>query len=111
MPSFYKSVDCVIVSSNDSEACGLPIMESAAAGRLPISANIGILKEFRNPPGIVVPIQDDEFVSYTTNSLLDLMEDSARFEELCLQAQQFAFDHYDWKNVIGTWVELFDGSL
>ena len=42
MAAYYKDVDCLMVSSTEQESCGLPLMEAAAAGRLPISTITGI---------------------------------------------------------------------
>lgn len=106
MPTYYESVDAVIISSDESEASGLPLMEAAAAGRLPISSRVGIVSEFPNPPGVVLPLSEHEFVDIGVEVLSVLIDDSAQFRLLCQDAQEFAFEHYDWKSVIDAWVEL-----
>ena len=62
MPGFYSEMDCLINTSTYKETCGLPIMEAAAAGRLVISANIGIVDHLHKSPGIIVPEDEDNFI-------------------------------------------------
>lgn len=106
MPNFYKDVDCVMVSSDENESCGLPLMEAAAAGRLPISAKVGITCEFDNPPGIILPMDEEGFVSHGTQILNELKQDTNKFTSLCADAQDFARQHYDWSAVIEDWADL-----
>lgn len=108
MPSFYSRVDSVCVSSDDTEACGLPLMEAAAAGRLPISAKIGITKEFDNPPGLILPLEDKDFVEKGIENILELMNNPVKFKKLCEEAQAFAHDNYDWKHVAHLWANVLN---
>ena len=105
MPTYYSKVDSVIVSS-DYESCGLPLMEAAASGRLPISARVGILNEFENPPGLILPMESNEFVSEGVDKIKDLMSNPTKFRQMCQEAQDFAREYYDWKAVIGMWADL-----
>lgn len=106
MPNFYKDVDCVMVSSDENESCGLPLMEAAASGRLPISSKVGITCEFDNPPGIILPMDDAGFISHGTQILNELKEDTKKFTSLCADAQDFARQYYDWSAVIEDWANL-----
>lgn len=108
MPNFYSEVDAAIVSSNEDEACGLPLMEAAAAGRLPISAKIGITRDVDNPPGLILPLEDNDFVSKGIEKLLELKNNPIKFRKLCAEAQQFAHDNYDWKHVISMWADVLN---
>ena len=105
MPNYYPLVDCVMVTSN-YESCGLPLMEAAASGRLPISSKVGILNEFDNPPGLILPMNEEEFVSEGVEKMKELINNPTRFRQMCQGAQDFAREHYDWKSVIGMWVDL-----
>jgi len=106
MSEYYSSVDCIIVSSNASETCGLPLMESAAAGRLPISARIGITCDFENPPGLILPLDEEGFVSEGVEKIKELVANPKKYRNMCKEAQDFAREYYDWKAVIGMWVDL-----
>lgn len=106
MPEYYNQVDCIIVSSDASESCALPLMEAAAAGRLPISSRIGITCDFENPPGLILPLNEEEFVSEGSERIKELIENPKKFRSLCKEAQDFAREHYDWKAVIGMWADL-----
>jgi len=45
MSAYYENIDCLMVSSTEQESCGLPLLEAAAAGRLPISTLTGINRD------------------------------------------------------------------
>ena len=106
MPQFYSKIDCVIVPSNQDEACGLPLMESAAAGRLPVSAKIGIVAEFENTKGLILPLEAEEFVNRGTEFLYWLMDSPKQFRDMCEDAQEFAYENYDWHNVSKAWADF-----
>lgn len=106
MPEYYSQVDCIIVSSDTSESCALPLMEAAASGRLPISARIGITCDFDNPPGLILPLDEEGFVSEGVERMKELMDSPKKYQSLCKEAQDFAREHYDWKAVIGMWADL-----
>lgn len=109
MPQFYSTIDSIVVSSNATESCALPLMEAAAAGRLPISAKIGIASEFDDPPGIILPLEDEAFVCQGVKNILELTYDTNKFQQLCKEAQDFAHDFYDWQHVIQGWVKVLNG--
>lgn len=108
MPSFYSEVDAVVISTNEAEACGLPIMETAAAGRLPISARVGIARDIVHPPGIIVPVADKDFLATAKENILELQKNSVKFRQLCAEAQAFAYDHYDWRHVVPLWANVIN---
>lgn len=108
MPNFYSKVDCVIVSSDTTESCSLPLMEAAAAGRLPISAKIGIANEFNNPPGLILPLEEENFVKDAIENIKELQHNPNKFKQLCEEAQAFARDNYDWKHVAHLWADVIN---
>jgi FkbM family methyltransferase len=110
MPNFYQNTDCVIVTSDENEACGLPIMEAAASGRLPLSARIGITCEFERPPGIIVPTEPDNFVQVSVEHLSELIASPARYRLMCETAQEFAKKNYDWSVVASDWAKVILGD-
>ena len=107
MPSYYKRTHSVVVPSDEGEACGLPLMESAAAGRLPISAKIGVLSEFDNPPGLILPLDEEGFVNEGTERIKELVANPDKYRSMCKESQDFAREYYDWKFVIKDWANLF----
>lgn len=105
-PEYYRNIDTVIIPSTEIESCGLPLMESACAGRLPISARVGITTQFDHPPGIILPIDENEFVESCVSIINHLKRDTATFSQLCQNAQDFAREYYDWSYVIDDWINL-----
>ena len=101
MAGYYQTVDAVLVTSN-YEACGLPAMEAAAAGRLAISAAVGY---FDGSHGALCRLPDDEFVA-DAREALQKYQDPQLYKDTCEKAQQYARDNYDWKHVIDDWVRL-----
>lgn len=105
MPAYYKTVDCTVMSSSQ-DACGLPMMESACAGRLPIGTPLGILKDHPKA-GIIVPIEPQNFIEETKYIINYYHNNSKQYIEKCKEIQEYAKNHYDWKCVIDPWVNLF----
>ena len=107
MPAYYKTLDCIIVSSSE-EAGGMPALEAAAAGRLVISTPLGYF-EHNGPKGggIVVPVEEDAFVQKTKETILYYKNNPSAHKEKCESIQQFARDNYDWSFKVASWIELF----
>ena len=107
MPSYYRSIDCLLVSSLE-DAGGLPSMEAAAAGRLVISTPVGYF-EHCGPlgGGVVVPIDEEGFVRESKKNLLYYMDNRKDFVEKCHEIQSYARDNYDWSKRIKDWIDLF----
>ena len=106
MSAYYKDIDCLMVSSTEQESCGLPLLEAAAAGRLPISTLTGINRDFDKPTGIILPMDEELYLSGGINVINTLKENPHLFHQLCTNAQEFARMHYDWSVVIDNWIIL-----
>ena len=106
MPGYYQVVDSVMVCSTDHEACGLPLMEGAAAGCLPMAANIGINADMENPTGIILPMDEKGFVEEAVEKIKELRANPELFTRKCVEAQEFAREYYDWSKVIDGWIDL-----
>ena len=106
MSAYYKDIDCLMVSSTEQESCGLPLLEAAAAGRLPISTLTGINRDFNKPTGIILPMDEELYLSGGINVINTLKENPHLFHQLCTNAQEFARMHYDWSVVIDNWITL-----
>lgn len=108
MPSYYRSIDCIIMSSSE-EAGGLPVMEAAATGRLPIGTPVGYFEEHaENGAGILVPIEQESFVEKTTEVLNFYKENPEEFKKRCLSVQEYARENFDWSKKIDQWINLFN---
>lgn len=106
MPAYYKTVDSVIMSSAE-EAGGLPMLEAAAAGRLPIGTPVGFFEENASKGGgILVPLDENEFIKQTRQIILYYRDNPKEYIDKCLETQAYARDHYDWSKKIKAWVEL-----
>jgi len=105
MAGYYQAISSVLITS-DYEACGLPILEAASAGRLVISANVGY---FDGAHGALCRRADDEFVLDAQNALAKY-KDPILYREACEKAQQYAREHYDWKHVLQDWLELLGAA-
>ena len=66
MPGYYGTIDCLMVSSTINESCGLPLLEAAAAGRVPISTMVGINLDVPKPTGYILPMDEMGYVKYGT---------------------------------------------
>ncbi len=106
MSSYYKDIDCLMLSSTEQESCGLPLLEAAAAGRLPISTLTGINRDFTKPTGVLLPMEENQYVLSGINAITTLKSDTELFKKLCTNAQEFARMHYDWSVVIDSWIDL-----
>lgn len=108
MPGYYKEIDCLMMSSIQ-DAGGLPVVEAAAAGRLVISTPVGFF-EHSGPlgGGIVVPLDEDGFMSESKKNLIYYMQNEKEYREKCHSIQSYARDNYDWSIRIKNWVNLFN---
>jgi glycosyltransferase involved in cell wall biosynthesis len=108
MPAYYKSIDCIIMSSIE-EAGGLPMMESAAAGRLCMGTPVGYFEHnSQNGGGILLPMDSESFVSNAKAALNYYKNNPEEYHKKCLDIQEYARYNYDWKYVIDGWIELFN---
>lgn len=106
MPTYYKSVDAVIMSSSE-EAGGMPMLEAAAAGRLTIGTPVGFFeKNGKLGGGVTVPIEDNLFVEKTRECILFYKDNPYEYRQKCLEIQAYARDNYDWCHKINAWVDL-----
>lgn len=107
MPGYYRTVDCVIQSSIH-EACGLPMLEAAAAGRLCIGTNTGYIKYHNPNGGIALPIEENLFTEKAIEIVNYYKDNQELYHQKCLEIQQYAKENYDWSVVINDWVQLFE---
>ena len=106
MAGFYKSVDCVIMSSTELEAGGLPVLEAGAAGKLVIGTPVGHWDDLiGSKGGIEVPIPEQEFKKKVVEILTFYKNNQTEYKNRCLQIQEHA-KSYDWSNVIHQWVDI-----
>ena len=109
MPSYYKSVDCLMLSSTENESCGLPLLEAAAAGRVPISTMVGINLDVPTTTGYILPTDPEEYVKMGIETINKLKANPTLHRRKCEEAQEFAKEYYDWEKVIEPWIDLIVG--
>lgn len=106
MPGFYKSVDCVVMTSAE-EAGGLPMMEAAAAGRLTIGTPVGYFEKHSiKGGGILLPFKEEEIIPTLKNIFLYYKNRPDEYLKKCLEIQDYAIKNYDWSNKIDKWEKL-----
>lgn len=108
MPGFYSGVDCVLVTSTEKEAGGLPVFEAAAAGRLVMSTPVGHLKE----SGIcadVLPLDETSFVDVAVELINNYIQNADLFAKRTKELQTNA-KKYDWSEVIDKWAAFIKGE-
>lgn len=106
MPGYYRRVGAVVMSSTE-EAGGLPMMECAAAGRLPIGTPVGYFED--NAPkggGILVPMEAEEFVDVTRMVLSNYKSSPRLYRMKCESVREYAIQNYDWSVKVGEWIKL-----
>ncbi len=107
MPSYYKTIDCVVMGSIE-EAGGLPMLEAAAAGRLPLGTPVGYFEENSlKGGGVLLPLEEKQFKKQLKHILEYYISNSAAYKDKCLQVQAYARDNYDWSKKINMWLNLF----
>ena len=105
MPGFYKSVDCIMVSSTN-EGAGLPVLEAGAAGKLVISTEVGHWHDRVAPlGGITAPMDENEYIDSCVEILTYYKNRPEEYRARCYQIQEHAKE-YDWSNYLGNWIEL-----
>lgn len=107
MPGYYREVDAVVMASIE-EAGGLPMMECAAAGRLPMGTPVGYFeKNGTMGGGIRLPLEENQFVKELKIWLEYYRDNPSRYQSRCEEAREFARSNYDWKFKIKNWIDLF----
>ena len=106
MPGYYGTVDCLMLASTINESCGLPLLEAAAAGRIPLSTMVGINLDVPNTTGYILPMDEMEYVKQGVMIINELKENPVLYRRKCLEAQEFAREYYDWSKVIDPWINL-----
>jgi glycosyltransferase involved in cell wall biosynthesis len=109
MPAFYRSVDCILMTSL-FEASSMPIMEAAAAGRLVIGTPAGAfpLRAYQGG-GILAPVAAEQFKDFTVSTLRYYKDNPEAFRDKCRAIQQAA-RQFDWQFMIDDWVAFIQAA-
>lgn len=102
MPSYYKNIDLLIVTSSE-EGAGLPYMETLASGRGIISTEVGYAKEEK--VGNIFPIDEEIFVKNAINKIDEYVHNPNEFFNDCIVNQKRSC-MFDWKHRVMPWVEF-----
>ena len=104
MREFYKKIDASILVSTHTEACGLINLEAAAAGRMIISTDVGILEDYPNAPAIRVRMEEEDLIEDINNTIRYYRYNTEEFKRRCIETQEFAREYYDWSHAIKSWL-------
>jgi Glycosyl transferases group 1 len=105
MPAFYESIDAYVLPSLQ-EGSPLPPREAAAAGRLVIGTPAGDFTRLAHEGlGILAPLNEKEFVEFTTAQLRFYKDNPSAYREKCASIQTAA-EGRDWSRVIDDWITL-----
>lgn len=105
MPSFYRSVDAVIISSAHEGAC-MPMLEAGAAGRLVVTTPVGHWSSRVGEMGSeVLPIDPVGFLEQAIKTLEFYRDNPAKYQQKCQDIQRHS-QNYDWAQVIDLWADL-----
>jgi hypothetical protein len=115
LAAYYRAAD-VHLSASSGEGFGLPTLQAAAAGAVPLAGAYSASLELVEGHGEPIPIADwseTEFgirralidVDEAATRLARLYEDRTLLRERSAQSHQFART-YDWSNVVRMWDEL-----
>jgi glycosyltransferase involved in cell wall biosynthesis len=115
LAAYYRAAD-VHLSASSGEGFGLPTLQAAAAGAVPMAGAYSASLELVQGHGEPIAIADwseTEFgirralidVDDATARLARLYEDRSLLRERSAQSHEFA-RAYDWSNVVQTWDEL-----
>lgn len=104
MRQFYKKIDASLLVSTKTEACGLINLEAAAAGRMIISTDVGILEDYPNAPAIRVRMEEEDLIEDVNNTVRYYKNNTEEFKRRCIETQEFAREYYDWSHAIKSWL-------
>jgi glycosyltransferase involved in cell wall biosynthesis len=91
---------------NDIEGFGLVALEAAAAGRYVVASRLDGIPEAIVPGQngtLLDPLDSDAFVT----TILDLLEDDKRREELGRKAREFVRSRYSWDIIARRYLQVF----
>jgi hypothetical protein len=106
MPSRYWDIDATLVTSA-YESCGLPALETAAAGRLVVSTPTGYFRKHYQGLGALCSMEPEAFVKDARAILLHYKDSPQRYRERCQTAQDYCRQHFDWSTTLSSWLEVF----
>jgi glycosyltransferase involved in cell wall biosynthesis len=108
MPGYYKTIDCLVVSSSE-ESAGLPAMEAALAGRLVLGTPVGYFeRNAKNGGGILLPLEPELFMQKLKEYINFYKNNPEEYRQKCIQIQKYAQENYKWENKIDNWIKLFN---
>lgn len=108
MRKFYHSIDSSLWVSTEAEACGLVNMEAAAAGRLVMSTDVGIIRDLPDTPIVKLRMPEEE----TLEDIHKYIRFYKKWPELhhkkCVEIQEYAREYYDWSYAVKSWLTALD---
>lgn len=118
LASYYRAADVHVLASS-GEGFGLPTLQAAAAGVVPVAVAYSANPELLADHGCAIPAEDwidNEFgirralidVDAAADAIRRLCDDPVRLAARSAGAREFALA-YDWDAIADRWAELLDG--
>jgi glycosyltransferase involved in cell wall biosynthesis len=111
MREFYKNIDASLLFSTITEACGLINLEAAAAGRLIMSTDVGILEDYPDAPAVRLRMRDKDMVEDIYKSIEYYKNNDDKFHRKCVATQEFAREYYSWDHAVKSWLTALNSVL
>ena len=108
MRQFYKNIDVSLWVSDNNEACGLVNMETAAAGKLVMSTDVGILEQLPDTPIVKLRMKEEETIEDINNYIRFYRTWPKLHHKKCIEIQEYAREYYDWSHAVKTWMTAFN---
>ncbi len=102
MPSYYKKIDLLLVTSTE-EGAGLPILEAMAAGRGVFTTNVGYAQDIPNI--ITIPQEEDLYVQQCFKLINHYYYNPKLYLEYCNECKRQSY-YYDWHHRVKAWVDF-----
>jgi len=97
MPSYYNTIDVLLVLS-ESEGTPMPLLEALSCGKIVITTDVGIAREFLHPFYIINARNENEIVKQV-NDKLDYLKNHVNLQKNASKKfVKIIEKRFDWKN-------------
>lgn len=104
----YHAADLFLFLSR-GEAFGIALAEAMSCGLPIVAANCPPFDEVANPDG--TSFVDDQNPQQISETILSLLREPVRREQMGKENRRYAEDHYDWDKIAAQYLQLFVSEL
>lgn len=87
---YYNTSDVAVFPHKCEEAFGLTIVEAMMSEIPIITTNVGAIPEIVGDTGVIISLQEQNFIKELSKQILELIENEQRRYELCIKAKERA---------------------